>query len=64
MNRVRGFAVGVASGVLVTWMVVGLLSSADGMPGEQPGAPAHIPNGDPCAGQELTLEIDGQEGSA
>jgi hypothetical protein len=51
-----GFAVGVVFGVLATWMVVGLLSSASGTPGEQPGAPTHIPNGDPCAGQELTLK--------
>ncbi len=28
------------------------------------GAPAGIPNGNPCAGQELTLKIDGKEGSA
>ncbi len=48
MNRVRGFAVGLASGVLATWMVVGLLSSASGTPGEQPGAPNHIPNATPA----------------
>lgn len=63
MIRVRGFAVGVVFGVLVTWMVAGLLSPASGTPGELPGAPAHIPNGDPCAGQELTLKIDGKGGS-
>ena len=63
MNRLRGFAVGVASGVLATWMVVGLLSSASGAPGERPGVPAHIANGDPCAGQEMSLKIDGKEGS-
>lgn|GEM_PF-5597334 len=63
MNRLRGFAVGVASGVLATWMVVGLLSSASGAPGEKPGVPAHVPNGDPCAGQEMSLKIDGKEGS-
>ncbi len=32
--------------------------------GPQAGAPTGIPNGDPCAGQELTLKIDGEEGSA
>lgn len=63
MKRLRGFAVGVASGALATWMVVGLLSSASGAPGEQPGTPAHTPNGDPCAGQEMILKIDGKEGS-
>jgi hypothetical protein len=62
MIRVRGFAVGVVFGVLVTWIVVGL-GSASGTPGEQPRTPAHIPNGDPCAGQELTLKIDDKEGS-
>jgi hypothetical protein len=63
MIRVRGFAVGLIFGVLATWMVAGLLSSASGTSGEQPVAPAHTPNGDPCAGQELTLKIDGKEGS-
>lgn len=32
--------------------------------GSQAGTPAGIPNGNPCAGQELTLKIDGKEGSA
>lgn len=63
MIPVRGFAIGGAGGVLATWMVFGVLSLASATPGEQPEAPAHIPNGDPCAGQELTLKIDGEEGS-
>jgi hypothetical protein len=32
--------------------------------GTQVGVPAGTLNGDPCAGQELTLKIDGKEGSA
>ena len=59
MIGVRGFAVGVAFGAVATWMVVGLLSVASA--GEQGGAPAGAPNGDPCAGQELSLKVDSQE---
>jgi hypothetical protein len=49
MIGMRGFAVGVAFGAVGTWMVVGLLSVASA--GEPGGAPAHVPNGDPCAGR-------------
>jgi hypothetical protein len=59
MNRVRGFAVGVAFGALAAWMVVGLPSFASAA--EPGGAPVGVPNGDPCAGQELSLKVDGQE---
>jgi hypothetical protein len=50
---------------LATWMVCGVLSSAAAHEHRGPvQAPnGHVPNGNPCAGQELTLKIDGQEGS-
>jgi hypothetical protein len=59
MIGVRGFAVGVAFGVVATWMVVGLLSVASAA--EQGSAPTGVPNGDPCAGQELSFKVDGQK---
>jgi hypothetical protein len=52
--------------VLAVWMVYGALSAAaaheyggDHYPPS--GGHADVPNGEPCAGQELTLKIDGQE---
>jgi hypothetical protein len=51
--RVRGF------GALATWMAVGVLSFASGATGEAGGP--HVPNGNPCAGEELTLKINGDE---
>lgn len=39
-------------------------AGAEGAGGPQVNAPAGVPNGDPCAGQELTLKIDGERGSA
>lgn len=59
MIGMRRFAVGVVFGAVGAGMVVGPLSVASA--GEQGGAPAGAPNGDPCAGQELSLKIDGQE---
>lgn len=59
MIGMRGFAVGAVFGTVGAWMVVGLLSVASA--GEQGGAPAGVPNGDPCAGQELSLKVDSQE---
>jgi hypothetical protein len=56
--QVRGFASGVALGGAATWLVVGALG-AGGTVGDQ-GSAAQVPNGDPCAGQELTLKIDGR----
>jgi hypothetical protein len=40
-------------------MVVGVLSFASGATGE--AGSAHVPNGNPCAGQELALKINGDE---
>jgi hypothetical protein len=51
--RIRALGVGLVSGALAIWMVVGILSTASGATGE--------PNGNPCAGQELTLKINGDE---
>jgi hypothetical protein len=41
--RVQGFGVGMVSGALAIWMVVGVLSSASGATGEAGGA--HVSNG-------------------
>lgn len=59
MIHVRGIA---ARGLLVSaiWLVFGIPISAAA---RQHREDADFPNGDPCAGQELTLKIDGQKGS-
>jgi hypothetical protein len=46
--------------VLAIWLATGVPSSAAA---RQNLKEADFPNGNPCAGQELTLEIDGQKGS-
>jgi len=56
--HVRGIAWGLL--VLAIWLVFGIPSSAAA---SQHREDADFPNGDPCAGQELTLKIDGQKGS-
>jgi hypothetical protein len=49
-----------------TYVAAGDRSHEDGPHGggSQQHASAHVPNGEPCAGQELTLKLDGAEGSA
>jgi len=68
MIRARGLVGGGLLAALAAWMVFGVLSSATahehGEHGHIPnGGHGHVPNGNPCAGQELSLKIDGQEGS-
>ncbi len=49
---------------LAAWMVCGVLSAATAHEDQDHGQPnGHIPNGNPCAGQELTLKIDDQAGA-
>jgi hypothetical protein len=57
--RVQGFVRGGLLAVLAMWLACGILSSA----AADQQLDAHMPNGEPCAGQELTLKIDGKAGS-
>jgi hypothetical protein len=49
--------------VLAVWLALGVLSSAAAHDHRGPAPIPDVPNGDPCAGQELTLKINGQAGS-
>jgi hypothetical protein len=57
MTRARGLVGGGLLTSVAVWMVFGVLSSAAAHKHQEP---AHLPNGDPCAGQELTLKINGR----
>ncbi len=57
MIHTRGI---IGRGLLAIWLAFGIPSSVAARPHRED---ADFPNGDPCAGQELTLKIDGQEGS-
>jgi hypothetical protein len=56
----RRIAAGALLAALASWMILGVLSPAAAHDHRDP---ALVPNGDPCAGQELSLKIDGQEGT-
>jgi hypothetical protein len=66
MGCIRGIAGGGLLMGLAIWLPFGILGSAaanqesahDHVPSR-----AHTPNGEPCAGQELTLKVNGQAGS-
>lgn len=68
MRRARSIVGGALLAALAAWMVCGVLSTAaaheHGGPSYLPnGGSPGLPNGEPCAGQELTLKINGQPGS-